>query len=124
MQATAESRQQRAKALKHKVVEFWSTQQPYWDGMTEELSAHSPNRLKAASYIPNGTRVLDVACGSAANSYWLTEKCQYFGSDISQPGLRRASRLGLRLACGDTDQLPFACASFDAAISTLARGKP
>jgi ubiquinone/menaquinone biosynthesis C-methylase UbiE len=119
-QAAVESRQQRAKALKHKLVEFWNTHQPYWDGMTEELSANSPNRRKAASYIPDGTRVLDVACGSAANSYWLAEKCQYFGSDISQTGLHRASRPGLRLACGDADQLPFASASFDAAISTFA----
>jgi len=63
---------------------------------------------------------LDAACGSAANAFWLAPKCRYFGADISQSGLRRASRPGLRLACGDGDQLPFANASFDAAISTFA----
>jgi hypothetical protein len=53
-QATAESRQQRAKALKHKLVGFWSIHQQYWEGMKEGLSANSSIRLKAASYIPDG----------------------------------------------------------------------
>ncbi len=109
-----------AKDLKERLVEFWNAHQPYWDALTEEVSASSPNRLRAISFIPEGGRVLDVACGSAANAYWLAERCRYFGADISQSGLRRASRPGLRLACGDGDQLPFADESFDAVISTFA----
>lgn len=109
-----------AKALKQRLVEFWNAHQPYWDALTEEVSPSSPNRLRATSFIPEGGRVLDAACGSAANAYWLAEKCRYFGTDISQTGLRRASRPGLRLACGDGDQLPFASASFDGVISTFA----
>jgi ubiquinone/menaquinone biosynthesis C-methylase UbiE len=118
-QAAAESHHQHAKALKRRLVEFWTTRQQYWEGMQEELSANSSNRLKAASYIPGGTRVFDLACRSAANSHWLAEKCRYLGSVISQTGLRATSQLGLRLACGDADQLPFASAPFDAAISTF-----
>lgn len=110
----------REAALKRRLQEFWNSHQPYWDALTEEVSANSPNRSKAASYVPEGSNVLDVACGSAANAYWLAGKCRYFGADISQSGLRRASTPGLRLACGDGDQLPFAGASFDVVISTFA----
>jgi len=39
-QAAAKSRQQRAKALKHKLLEFWNTHQPYWNGVTEKLSLY------------------------------------------------------------------------------------
>ena len=106
--------------LKHRLVEFWNTQQLYWDGMSDEIAANSLHRERAASFIPEGSRILDVACGSAANAQWLKPRGTYFGSDISQLGLRRVQQPDLHLACGDAEALPFADASFDAVISTFA----
>ncbi|MBZ5700733.1 MAG: class I SAM-dependent methyltransferase [Acidobacteriia bacterium] len=109
-----------ATQLKQRLVAFWNTQEHYWDGISDEVAANSPNRGRAASFIPEDSRILDVACGSAANAQWLKPRGAYFGSDISQSGLRRAQQPELRLACGDAEALPFADASFDAAISTFA----
>lgn len=110
----------RAGRLKRRLVEFWASHEQYWNALSAEVSASSPQRARAAEFIPPGSKTLDVACGSAANAVWLAARTAYFGSDISQPGLRRAARQGLRLSCGDADQLPFASETFDAAISTFA----
>jgi SAM-dependent methyltransferase len=110
----------RGTALKKQLVNFWDSQQVYWDGISTEEAAASPQREKAVSFLPGGAKVLDVACGSAANASLIARKCTYFGSDISQTGLRRANTSALRLVCGDADQLPFAGESFDATISTFA----
>jgi glycosyltransferase involved in cell wall biosynthesis len=110
----------RERALKKKLVDFWNSQDVYWNSISTEEAAASPQREKAATFLRDGSTVLDVACGSAANASVIARKCRYFGSDISQTGLRRASTPALRLVCGDADQLPFAGASFDATISTFA----
>jgi len=107
-------------ALKDKLRSFWDTHPAYWDALCTEDAVISPNRQRAASFIPEGSTILDVACGSAANSYWLAGRCRYFGSDISQAGLQRARERSLQLVCGDVDQLPFCSGAFDAAISTYA----
>jgi len=88
--------------------------------MTEEKARDSENRARAASMIPEGSRVLDVACGRATNYVWLADRVQYFGCDISQKGLSSAQRPNLRLACGDAEELPFADSSFDSILSTYA----
>jgi ubiquinone/menaquinone biosynthesis C-methylase UbiE len=110
----------RGESLKKRLVDFWNSREVYWDPISTSEAAESPQREKAASFLPEGGGVLDVACGSAANAPCISRRCRYFGSDISQSGLRRASRPSLRLVCGDADQLPFASESFDAAISTFA----
>src|SRR5882672_8347560 len=106
--------------LKSRLREFWNSQTLYWDLMTEEIAGSSGNRARAASFIPEGSRILDVACGSASNCVWLLKRGKYFGTDISQSGLRRAQRPELQLACADAEALPFAEGSFDAVISTYA----
>ncbi len=106
--------------LKAHLRSFWDSHQPYWDAVSTEASASSVHRQRAASFVPDGTAVLDIACGSAANSYWLEGRCRYFGADLSQLGLHRAIRPSLKLACADADQLPFRPGAFDVAISTYA----
>lgn len=106
--------------LKRRLKEFWNSQEVYWSLLTEEIAKDSDNRAKAASFIPEGSRVLEVACGRAANCVWLADRAQYFGSDISQKGLSHAQRPGLRLTCADAECLPFADGSFDAVLSTYA----
>lgn len=117
---TRVGRLDRAEGLKHRLVEFWNAHEPYWDTLTEEVASESSQRKAAASFIPDGSRVLDVACGSAGNAVWLSRRTSYFGSDISHTGLSRTDRSDLRLSCCDADNLPFADGSFDAAISTFA----
>lgn len=107
-------------ALKRKLVNFWNSHRVYWDGISTEEAAASPQRERAASFLPDGAKVLDVACGSAANASLITRRCSYVGSDISETGLRRANTAALRLVCGDADKLPFGDESFDATISTFA----
>ncbi len=109
-----------AAQLKQRLLAFWNSHEQYWDGVSGEIAANSPNRKRAASFIPEGSRILDVACGSAGNAQWLKPRGTYCGTDISQLGLRRADQAELQLACADAEALPFADASFDAAISTFA----
>jgi SAM-dependent methyltransferase len=104
--------------LKARLKDFWNSQEVYWSNLQTESGANSQVRAHAASFIPQGGRILDVACGCAANSVPLLQRGKYFGTDISQSGLRRARRPGLHLSCADAESLPFADASFDAAIST------
>jgi len=106
--------------LKGRLREFWNTESVYWEPLTEEVAANSTHRAKAASFIPEGSRILDVACGSAANSLWLLPRGKYFGTDISQGGLQRVQRAGLRLTCADAEELPFVSGCFDAVIATYA----
>ena len=106
--------------LKQRLIHFWDTQPIYWELVTDEISANTPSRGRAASFIREGSRILDVACGSAANAQWLKPRGSYFGCDISQGGLKRVQQSGLCLACADAEALPFADASFDAVISTFA----
>jgi len=109
-----------AMQLKQRLLAFWNAQSLYWNMLCDEASADLPHRRRAASFIPEGSRILDVACGSAANVPWLKPRGAYFGCDISQAGLRRARQPDLLLACADAEALPYADASFDAVISTYA----
>jgi SAM-dependent methyltransferase len=106
--------------LKKRLVDFWNSQQIYWDPISTSEAADSPQRKKAASFLPAGGRVLDVACGSGANTASVSPHCRYFGSDISLTGLRRAQASSLPFVCADADQLPFQSGAFDGAISTFA----
>ena len=106
--------------LKARLREFWNSQSLYWDLITEEVASASVNRARAASFIPEGSRILDAACGSASNCVWLLGRGEYFGADVSLGGLKRAQRTNLQLTCADAEALPFAEGEFDAVLSTYA----
>ena len=110
----------RAESLKKRLVSFWNSREVYWDPISTSEARESPQREKAVSFLPEGGRVLDVACGSAANASLIGLRCSYVGADISPTGLRRAVGSALCLVCGDAEQLPFAGDSFDGTISTFA----
>lgn len=106
--------------LKARLREFWNSQKLYWDLITEEVARESLNRAKAASFIPEGSRTLDAACGSASNCVWLLGRGEYFGVDVSLGGLKRAQRPNLHLTCADAEALPFVEGAFDAVLATYA----
>ena len=106
--------------LKSRLREFWDAQSVYWSMLTEETEMIPGLRARAASFIPEGSRILDVACGSAGNSSWLLQRGEYFGTDISKGGLEHAKQIGLHLTCADAEALPFCNECFDAVISTFA----
>lgn len=104
-------------SLKQRLRSFWDGQQVYWELLESHVATSAPLRRKMAAYIPAGSRVLDLACGTCANAGFLGEDCRYFGVDVAITGLNRASQ-DLSLACGDAEQLPFAASSFDAVLAT------
>ncbi len=106
--------------LKRRLREFWDTQSIYWSMFTDEIADRSKLRGRAASFIPAGGKILDIACGTTANSPWLLPRGEYFGTDISLGGLRHAKRKSLSLCCADAEGLPFGGECFDAVISTYA----
>jgi SAM-dependent methyltransferase len=113
-------REARGDSLKKRLVSFWNSREVYWDPISTSEATESPQRAKAISFLPEGGKVLDVACGSATNASLVRRRCSYVGADISPTGLRRVSGSALRLVCADAEQLPFARESFDATISTFA----
>jgi SAM-dependent methyltransferase len=104
--------------LKARLRQFWDLQQEYWDMLSAPSSADAEIRQKAASFLPRGESVLDVACGTAANSGFLRDDCRYVGVDLSIKALQRPVGEGLRLVCADTDHLPFREDYFGGAIAT------
>ncbi|MGB9336681.1 MAG: class I SAM-dependent methyltransferase [Candidatus Acidiferrales bacterium] len=104
-------------SLKQRLRTFWDGQQVYWELLESHVATSAPLRHKMAAFVPDGARVLDLACGTCANSGFLGEHCRYFGVDVAIAGLKRASR-ELTLACGDAEQLPFASSTFDAVLAT------
>lgn len=114
------SRSARKIRLKKRLRDFWSAHEVDWETPTQEGTAESSARVRAASFVREGSRILDVACGLATNSVCLSLRGEYFGTDISLNFLRHAPRRALTLACSDGEALPFAAESFHAVISTYA----
>jgi len=114
------SRTARMGRLKSRLLEFWNNCDGYLETPAQEVSVEGSLRLRAASFVPLGSRILDVACGLGTNSACLAERGNYFGTDVSLKFLRRPAGENLRLACSDGNALPFAGETFDAVISTYA----
>ena len=112
----------RSERLRGRLREFWSGYDGYLDNPAQGDAGEGSLRVRAASFVPEGSRILDVACGLGTNSVCLAARGEYFGTDISLNFLRHAPRRDLRLACSDGEALPFAAESFDAVISTYALG--
>jgi SAM-dependent methyltransferase len=110
----------RTERLRARLRQFWSGFDAYLDNPAQADAGEKSLRARAASFVPQGSRTLDVACGLATNSMYLSPRGQYFGTDISLNFLCHAASRDLRLACADGEALPFAAESFDAVISTYA----
>ena len=114
------ARSARSTRLRSRLQEYWDAFEVDWETTTQKGTAESSARLRAASFVPEGSRILDVACGLGTNSVCLGPRGEYFGTDIALNFLRHAPGGNLRLACSDGEALPFAADVFDAVISTYA----
>lgn len=114
------SRAVRILRLRARLREFWSGYDAYLEHPAQDGAGARSLRLRAASFVPERSRILDVACGLGTNSVSLAARGEYFGTDLSLNFLRHAPGGNLRLACSDGEALPFAAGSFDAVISTYA----
>jgi len=119
---TSEPEKRDLAQLKQRLVELWNSQEIERDINLDEIVASLPLRQGMASFVPEGSRILDLACGTTANARWLSPLGRYFGVDISLGFLRLSRRLtpALALACADAESLPFRDCTFDAAALTFA----
>ncbi len=105
--------------LRKKLQEFWNSQQLYWEITSSSEFVNSPARERATDFVPDGSSVVDLGSGTAANYAWLGSRCRYFGVDISVTALKNLLKPGLRGSCADLEDLPFGDGTFDAVISTF-----
>jgi len=91
------------------------------DLFPEEVSRREVGGMIELLQLPQAARVLDVPCGWGRHTTLLREAgVGAFGADLSWDLLRRADRSDtLPLAAADIRALPFADASFDAAINVF-----
>jgi SAM-dependent methyltransferase len=106
--------------LKLRLVKFWDTSEFDRNPEVDEAAASLPYRNQMAAFVPQNSRMLDIACGTCANARWLLPRGQYYGVDISQGLLRLIRQAGLRLSCADAENLPYRDGSFDAVLLTFA----
>jgi SAM-dependent methyltransferase len=100
----------------------WSANAPGYHRLTGRITAHVADALLDAAGVGPGVRVLDVGCGpghlcAAAAARGATP----VGTDLA-PGMVRAAREAhpeLEFHVGDAEDLPFADASFDAALAAF-----
>lgn len=108
-------------AVKAKQRSVWSSGDYSIIGTTLQIVGES---LCEAANLAAGSRVLDVACGNGNAALAAARRfCQVTGLDYVPSHLlaaaerARGERLELELVEGDAEALPFADASFDAALS-------
>jgi arsenite methyltransferase len=97
------------------------------DGQLHPGGERLTRRLAKLAGIERGQRVLDVACGNGATARLLAREleCQVVGVDLGARAIEqsadaaRAADLAARVSfvLGDAEELPFADAGFDVAIS-------
>lgn len=106
--------------LKRRLVKFWNSQEIDRNPQVDEAAANLPFRERMASFVQEGSHILDVACGTTANARWLISRGTYFGVDISLGLLRLVRERNLRLTCADAESLPFGNDAFDTVLLTFA----
>lgn len=107
-------------SLKARLVKHWNAHERDKVVQINEAAANLPSRGKLASFIPEGSRILDVACGTTANVEWFKRRGTYYGTDVCIGYLRLATMAERQLACADAEALPFGDRCFDVAALTFA----
>jgi SAM-dependent methyltransferase len=107
-------------SLKARLLDFWNAQERDRDAGIDEAAASLTSRGKLASFIPEGSKILDVACGTTANLKWFAPRGDYFGTDVSIGFLRLGYKPERQLTCADAEALPFRDGCFDVSTLTFA----
>lgn len=75
---------------------------------------HHPGRLIAAGHVPDGSSLLEVACGIGVDyPLYKSKNVDYFGVDRTQKYVDEATRRGVPCKVADALALPFPNQSFD-----------
>ena len=83
-----------------------------WQTSYSEL--HHPGREIAAALVPDGSSLLEVACGIGVDyPLYKSKGVNYFGVDITQKFIDEAKRNGVPCQIGDALKLPFPSNSYD-----------
>ena len=81
---------------------------------TSYSERHHPGREIAAALVPDGSSLLEVACGIGVDyPTYKAKGVQYFGVDITQKFIDEAQRNGVPCQIGDALKLPFLDESYD-----------
>ncbi|MBI4436022.1 MAG: methyltransferase domain-containing protein [Candidatus Omnitrophica bacterium] len=108
-------------STRDQLFKFWNTTQCYFELAREANLTLTPEREKALTYIPEGSLVLDVGCGSAEMGAHVSKSSKYIGIDISLLGIQMARTYQnnhFHVLVGDAAFLPFLEGSCDVVIST------
>src|SRR5260221_11844530 len=70
-------------SLKARLLDFWNAQEEGRDSGIDEAAASLTSRAKLASFIPKGSRIRDLACGTTAKLNWFVLAGVCFGTGVS-----------------------------------------
>ena len=108
--------------IKKSLYHYWDTSSKYYE-IAESIHKDIDDRSKELfTLVKEGSKVLDVACGSGVNRKNLPKNIFYCGIDLSFAGLSYAKQLGTdnSFIKADAERLPLTNGSFDYIISTNA----
>ncbi len=107
--------------LEKELKDFYNSNKEYYAYARKLNELLSDEREKAFSFIPSGSLVLDIGCGSAENGKYISKFARYVGLDFSRIAIDMAldyKSENFHLVKGDACNLCFKPNSFDAVIST------
>lgn len=107
---------------KKELYKYWDSTPAYYE-IAEDIHADIElKRKEIFTVIREGSKILDVACGSGVNRRDLPKNIFYYGIDLSMAGLSAAKRTYAESSFikGDAEKLPVTDNLFDYVISTNA----
>jgi SAM-dependent methyltransferase len=106
--------------LHQSLRDFYNRDGDYFSEAREANAELTPERAHLLSWVKPEMFVLDVGCGPGDNGRHLQTRVRYMGCDLSSIALRMAREIlpQCQFTMCESQELPFASASFDAVLST------
>ena len=108
-------------SLEQEQKKFYNSNKDYFTYSRSLNAEMTEERREAFRFIPNGSLVLDIGCGTAENGKYISEFAGYVGIDLSGMALDMAmdyKSKNFNLIRGDVSKLPLKPNSFDVVLST------